>query len=362
MLTYLSAGESHNKGYFAIISGFVPGFYIDIENINEILRLRQIPYGRSSRQKIEQDNIEILSGVIQGRTIGSNITFFIKNNDYQKDLDDIDYYRPGHPDRGASAKYGFKNMRLVAEPTSARNTVIRCAIGALAKQFLETFDIRSYSYTLSIGQTIFDDSNFMKNPQTKLIYRSPVFCPDKAISDRMVKEIDKAKANNDSIGGTYRILIKNVPPGLGDYNRYYTKLDARLSSAVMSVQGCKSVEIGKGFTLSKMYGSIAADRIILKQGKIISENNYSGGIDGGLSNGDDIIIKGMMKPIPMIKQSLQSISTTTKEPIVTKYERSDTCAVPSAALIAEMAVNWEILVAFMEKFDGKSINEIKSNL
>lgn len=372
-LRFITSGESHGKGLIAILEGIPSGLIVATEYINAELTRRQQGYGRGKRMKIEQDKVEIFSGVRWGKTIGSPITLFVENRDYKnwkkgmsinaQDEGAIPFItnpRPGHADLAGVLKYGHNDIRNVLERSSARETAARVAAGAISKRFLLEFGITIDSYVIQIGN--------IKMPDTKNIInikgsdKSPVRCPDANTSQKMVKLIDKALKNGDSVGGIFKVIANNVPLGLGSYIQWDKRLEANLAMAIMSIHAIKGIEIGLGFKVCEKFGSQAMDEIFYnKKTGFYRKTNYMGGIEGGMSNGMPIVISAVMKPIPTLRKPLQSIDLKTLKPTYAVYERSDTCAVPSASVIAEAMTALVLTDAMLEKFGGDSLKETKRN-
>ncbi len=378
MLRFLTAGESHGKGLIGIIEGMPSGLTISKEFINHELKRRQQGYGRGGRMKIESDEVEFLSGIRWGKTLGSPITLFIKNRDWQnweKAMNDDPAFdasippvtkpRPGHADLPGIIKYNHSDIRNVLERSSARETAMRVAIGALAKQFLKEFNIQIGSFVIKIGSAGLDVSTFKLNEKdlikfSKMADSSSVRCPFSDIEKEMIKVIDKAMKTGDSVGGGFLVFATNVPIGLGSYVHWDRKLDGIIAGAMMSIQAIKAVEIGDGVKLGNEFGSKLMDEIFYKK-KFFRKTNHMGGIEGGMSNGMPIIVKATMKPIPTLRKPLKSVDIFTKETVEATYERSDICAVPSASIIGESVLAWCIAQAFLEKFGGDSIAEIRAS-
>lgn len=371
MLRFLDAGESHGKCLIGIIEGFPAGLSLNEEKINLNLKRRQGGYGRGERMKIEQDQVEILSGLVEGKTIGSPLGLMIKNKDWEdwqeKEYPSLTIPRPGHADFAGAIKYGFKDVRKVLERASARQTAMRVVIGSIAQQFLEEFNINTYSYVLRIGQIKARRIMSFNQKLKDEINKSPVYCTDGIASVGMCREIDRAREKGDTLGGVFEVVIDGVPIGLGSYVQWDRRLDARLASALMSIPGVKAVEIGEGIEASKKKGSAVHDEIFAHQE---SENNFSryyrktnraGGIEGGVTNGESVVIRAYIKPIPTLINPLHSIDFVTKKETRAIYQRSDICVVPAASIVGEAVAAWEIAAAFLEKFSGDSLLEIKEN-
>ena len=370
MLRYLTAGESHGKSLVGIIEGFPSNVKIDADAINKNLSRRQVGYGRGGRMKIETDKIEILSGVRGGKTIGSPISFQIENKDYQNwipymnpiEIDNITKRvskpRPGHADLTGIMKYNFDDIRNVLERSSARETATRVAVGSMAQQLLNNFGIQVFSHVVSIGNVELENKDYDLS-QIKNADSSEVRCIDKDTEQKMIEEIKKSKEEGDSLGGVFEIVITGVPHGLGSYVQWDRKLDARLAYALMSIQAIKGVEIGYGFENAMKKGSSVHDEIFYndEQG-YYRTTNKAGGIEGGMSNGENIIIRCAKKAIPTLYKPLKSVDIDTKESFEASIERSDTCAVPAASIVGEMVAITVIAEEFLKKFSGDSLEEI----
>jgi chorismate synthase len=379
-LRLLTAGESHGKGLVGILEGLPAGLKIDPAIIDHQLQRRQRGYGRGGRMKIEKDQVEILSGVRWGLTIGSPITLMIHNRDWKNwqegmSIDPLfkDYIpavtkpRPGHADLSGVLKFGFRDARNVLERSSARETAMRVALGALARQMLSVFGIEVFSFVLSIGPVRVDDS-FLFSPDTDfeslfaLAESSEVRCHDAETTIAMKETIDRASSDGDTVGGVFALVIRGTPVGLGSHIQWDTRLDARFAYALMGIQAIKGVEIGKGFDMASGKGSTVMDEIFYEpQRGYYRKTNLAGGIEGGMTNGMPIVIRAAMKPIPTLKRPLASVDFVTKEPYRAAYERSDVCAVPAASVIAEAMGSIVIADAFLEKFGGDSIEETGRN-
>lgn len=368
MLRYFTAGETHGKCLTAIIEGVPAGVEISIDKINEQLARRQQGYGRGGRMKIEKDSAQILSGVRGGITLGSPIAIKIENKDWQNwenimgtetatDERSVSCPRPGHADLTGGMKYNHKDMRNVLERASARETAARVAVGALVRQILEPFGVEFLSHVKRIGD-VEDNGNINDNGFFERVKNSPVSFGDEESAKRAMEYIDNIKAQGESCGGVVEIIVKGVPAGLGSYVHYDRKLDANLAFGVMSVQAIKGVEIGMGFGVSEMPGSHVHDEIVY-DGEFSRLTNNAGGIEGGMSNGEPIIIRAAMKPIPTLYNPLKTVNIQDKTEHKATVERSDVCAVPACAVVVEAAVAFEIAKAFLEKFSGDCMADIK---
>jgi len=371
MLRFLDAGESHGKCLMGIVEGFPAGLSLNEENINLNLKRRQGGYGRGNRMKIEQDQVEILSGLVEGKTIGSPLGLMIKNKDWEnwqeKEYPPLAIPRPGHADFSGVIKYGFKDVRKVLERASARQTAMRVAIGSVASTLLEEFNVDIYSYVLRIGQVKARRITSFNSKIKIEINKSPVYCIDGIASIGMCREIDRAREKGDTLGGVFEVVITGVPIGLGSYVQWDRRLDARLASAFMSIPGVKAVETGKGIDASEKKGSDVHDEIFAQEEsekdsfRYYRKTNRAGGIEGGVTNGEKVVIRAHLKPIPTLINPLHSIDFATKKETKAIYQRSDICVVPAASVVGETAAAWEIAVAFLEKFGGDSLLEIKEN-
>ncbi len=362
MLRFLTAGESHGKGIFVLLDGFPAGLPVDLEYINHLLKLRQGGYGRGGRQKIEKDEVQILSGVRKGITMGSPILMAIWNKD-EREIKESYVPRPGHSDLAGALKYGIKDTRYISERASARETAGRVAAGALCEILLRKFGIKFISFVVEIGgvQAKYTEDFDFDEMQEK-IENSQLYTPDPEAEKLMIEKIEIARRKKDTLGGVFEVRVRGVPPGLGSHAQWDRKLDGRIAQAVMSIQAIKGVEIGIGFEASRRFGSEVHDEIILDENKKIRRRtNRAGGIEGGMSNGNDIIVRAAMKPISTLYSPLMSVNLREMKQEPALVDRSDICAVPAAAIVGRAAVAIEIASAFLEKFGGDSIEEISEN-
>ncbi len=389
-LRFLTAGESHGPCLTAIIEGMPAGLYLGVEEINVDLRRRQGGYGRGQRMKIERDKVEILSGMAKGLTIGAPIALRIENKDWanwrDREVPPWMVPRPGHADLAGGIKYGLSDLRLVAERASARETAARVAVGAVAKQLLAQFGIAVGSCVTEIGGVVAEISPPPSPPQLwggregraspllggteggeiwEHAEASDVRCPDSIAAEAMRQRIDEAKSAGDSLGGVFVIIVTGVPVGLGSHVHWDRRLDARLAGAVMSIPAIKGVEIGPGFENARRRGTEVHDEIVVKNTdrqdlRITRSSNRAGGIEGGMSNGQPIVVRAAMKPIPTTVTPLRSVDLATGKAATTQYQRSDVCAVPAASVVGEAMVAWVIADALLEKLGGDSIEEMKS--
>lgn len=366
MIRFLTSGESHGQALMAILEGIPAGLELKEEDINIELGRRQVGYGRGQRMQIEKDRVQIISGVRNCYTIASPIGLLIENRDWEnwkdKKIPLVTSPRPGHADLAGTLKYDFADIRNVLERASARETAARVAVGAVCRKLLREFNISIFSRTIQIGK-IKDSSQWdLSTKEWIKIENSPVRCLAKKEEGKMIKLIDQAKQAGDTLGGIVEIAAINVPIGLGSYIQWDTKLDGRLAQALMSVQAIKAVEIGLGTQVAELPGSQVHDEIFLAKGKGFAHGtNHAGGIEGGMSNGEVIILRASMKPIATLMKPLRSIDLKTGKSAKATVERSDVCAVPAAGVIAENVVAFELARALQEKFGGDSLREMKRN-
>lgn len=382
ILRYLTAGESHGPQLTAIVEGLPAGIPVVVSDVNKELSRRQQGYGRGGRMKIETDSVEIQSGVRWGLTLGSPVTLTVKNRDWENwnekmsplpefrdDAIAVTRPRPGHADLTGSLKYNHDDVRNVLERSSARETAVRVAVGALAKQLLGEFAIRIGGYVTTIGGISVSPPHLPYEQLWRIAAESELFCCDRSFEEPLKQAIDAAKTAGDTLGGVIEVQVLGCPPGLGSHVHWDRKLDARLAMALMSIQAIKGVEVGLGFGVADLPGSLVHDEIFhdvaqLEAGAfsaIYRTTNNAGGIEGGMSNGEPIVLRAAMKPIPTLYKPLRSVDMRTHEQFEAAVERSDTCAVPAALVVAEAVVAIEIATAFLDKFGGDSLAEIKRN-
>ena len=374
-LTYRTAGESHGPAIIALIEGMPAGVPVDKAFIDSELRRRQGGYGRGGRQKIEVDTVQIRSGVRRGKTIGSPIVLEVVNNDSR--LDDappVHRPRPGHADLAGSLKWLTTDCREVLERASARETAARVAAGALSRCLLREFQIEVFGYVLSIGEVTanVDWSKSIEELRALRdqgdLFKEWVGCPDPSAAEKMRAAIRTIKTELDTLGGLVEARVFNVPPGLGTCVQYDQRLDSRLAMAVMGIQAFKAVEIGMGKGVASLPGSKVHDEIAFDASKrdaltlgFVRKTNNAGGLEGGMTNGQPVIVRGAKKPISTLMKPLESVDLNTKETSKAAYERSDACAVPAASVIMENVVAFEIARAMVEKFGGDSMLEMRAN-
>jgi len=380
MLRFQTAGESHGQALVAILSGIPAGLRIDFEYVNRELKRRQGGYGRGGRMKIESDAAQFLSGVRHGHTIGSPVTLLISNHDWQNwkaalAVEDspetrakhkaLTRPRPGHADLAGCLKHNFTEARYVLERASARETAARVAAGAVAKLFLREFDIEVASHVVAVGSAALKDEPvpFEKVLALRGTEEIVLGCVDAATEAHMREEVDKALETRDTVGGTFEVIARGVPPGLGSCAQWDERLDGQLAQAVMSIQAVKAVEIGGGIEAAGRPGSQVHDEIGYdrENSRFTRKSNRAGGLEGGISNGEDIVVRGYVKPISTLRRPLESVDFETKETATAAYERSDVCVVPAAGVVGEAMVSLTIVRSFLEKFGGDSMLETKRN-
>jgi chorismate synthase len=374
MLRFLTGGESHGESLMAIIEGMPAGLNVSADYINRDLARRQKGYGRGKRMEIETDRVEILSGIRSGRTMGTPITLRVRNRDWENwkeimspeegasDSKSVTRPRPGHADLSGGIKYRHKDFRNVLERASARETAARVAVGAVARALLERFGIEIAGHVISIGDTPPGETEMTRPAQTRLAEESPVRCIDKKAEKAMIDAIEAAAAQGETLGGIFEIRVFGMPVGLGTYSHWDRRLDGDLARAMMSIPAIKGVEIGLGFETARRPGSQVHDAIEFEHGKgFYRQTNRAGGIEGGVSNGENLVVRAAMKPIPTLMKPLDSVHFLSKRKAEAAVERSDVTAVPAAAVIGE-AMAAQVLAGFMcEKFGGDSIEEMQQN-
>lgn len=378
-MRYLTAGESHGPQLTAIIEGMPSNLKLEKEMIDLELKRRQKGYGRGRRMQIETDAVQVVGGVRHGKTTGAPIALIVENKDWkyweqimgsepiseeeQKSMKRvITKPRPGHADLNGAIKYNHRDLRNVLERSSARETTLRVAAGAVAKSLLNQFGIKVVGHVVEIGGIRAVESFETLEELNNRTEMSPVRTFDKLAEPKMMEAIDFAKKNGDSIGGVVEVIVEGLPIGLGSYVHYDRKLDAKISAAIMSINAFKGVEIGMGFEVAHRLGSEVHDEILWDEVKgYYRKTNNLGGFEGGMTNGMPVVVRGVMKPIPTLYKPLQSVDVETKEPFTASIERSDSCAVPAASVVAEAVVAWELATAFTEKFGNESIESMQSH-
>jgi len=375
MLRYLNAGESHGQYLLAVLEGVPAGLPLTADRINHDLARRQKGYGRGGRMRVEQDQVEFACGVRKGQTLGTPIGLLIRNRDWEnwKEVMAVEpgdvppekvvtRPRPGHADLVGAIKYAHRDIRNVLEKASARETAIRVAIGGVAKALLEPFGIRVLSYTTEIGGVsaapVADPVAAFERAEA-----SDVRSPDQDAGAKMVERIRTAKHRGDTLGGVFEVVVLNAPIGLGSYAQWDRRLSTRLAMALMSIQAMKGVEIGLGFEAARRFGSEVHDDIYYDHGRkaFVRKTNHAGGLEGGITNGEPIVLRVAMKPISTLYSPKKSVDIESKEPFDATVERSDICTVPAAGVVGEAVVAFEMANAMIEKFGGDSLEEMKRN-
>ncbi|HEY7405475.1 MAG TPA: chorismate synthase [Candidatus Angelobacter sp.] len=383
MLRYFTAGESHGEALVAHLSGMPAGLEVDQAFLDRELWRRQQGFGRGGRMKIETDRAHIVSGVRHGKTIGSPIALLLENKDWknwqealpveagdQQKHKRVASPRPGHADLAGALKYNFPEARYVLERASARESAARVAVGAIAKLFLRELDIEVLSHVIAVGKAALSNAEIAWEKLQQLHARDEVLlnCADPEAEQRMKAEVDQALRTGDSVGGVFEVVAHGVPPGLGTFAQWDERLDGMLAMAVMSLQAVKAVEIGTGVESALSFGSAVHDEIGYNKESMrqpftgfTRASNHAGGIEGGISNGQDILVRGYLKPISTLRRPLGSVDFATREPVKAAYERSDVCVVPAAGVAAEAMVALTLARCALEKFGGDSMTETKRN-
>jgi len=377
-LRYLTAGETHGPQLTAIIEGLPSNLELDFEELNFQLQRRQKGHGRGRRMQIETDTAQIVGGVRHGRTTGAPVAVVVENKDWKhwtsvmnvEPVEGSDETkrrvfrpRPGHADLNGGLKYNLRDLRNVLERSSARETAARVAVGAIARQLLGAFGVKVAGHVVSIGGVEAAAPNLPIDELIAVTEESPVRVADKEAEQKMIELIDRTKADGDTIGGVVECIITGLPVGLGSHVQWDRKLDGRIAQAVVSINAFKGVEVGIGFEAARIPGSQVHDEILYSEEKgFYRGSNRAGGFEGGMTTGEPIVVRGVMKPIPTLYKPLASVDIDTKEAFTAQVERSDACAVPAASVVMEHVVAWEVAKAFLEKFGGDSIEEMKTNL
>ncbi len=379
MLRYVTAGESHGQALIAWVSGVPAGVPIDVEFINRELHRRQLGYGRGGRQKIEKDRVEALAGIRHGQTIGAPITLRIENRDWAnwesalpvENSPDADAARrvltaprPGHADLAGGLKFNLHDARYILERASARETAARVAAGAIAKLLLRQFGCEVLSHVIAVGKARVSRPASWPEIQTVCAnLDSPLRCVDAAIETQMKGEVDLVHRAGNTVGGVFEVVAHDVVAGLGSHAQWDEKLDGRLAQAVMSIQAVKAVEIGAGVEAAAAYGSDVQDEIDYDATtrRFTRPTNRAGGLEGGITNGEDVIVRGYLKPISTLRSPLRTADLVTKESISAAYERSDVCVVPAGGVAGEAMVSLVLAQALLEKFGGDSLTETRRN-
>jgi chorismate synthase len=379
MLRFYTAGESHGQALLAFVSGLPASLPIDVDFINNELHRRQLGYGRGGRQKIEKDRAEVFAGVRHGKTIGAPVALRIENRDWANwekilPVEDSPEFagqekklvapRPGHADLAGSQKFNFHDARYVLERASARETAARVAAGAFAKLLLRELGTQIASHTLQVGHVRLDrKATWDEIRAASADLDSPLRCVDASVQEKMKAEVDAALKAGDTVGGIFEVVAHNVPVGLGSHAQWDEKLDGRLAQAVMSIQAVKGAEVGAGVAAAGSYGSEVQDEISYDKAarRFRRSSNRAGGLEGGITNGEDVVVRGYLKPISTLRRALGTADMVTKEPIQAAYERSDWCVVPAAGVAGEAMVALVLADAFLQKFGGDSLAETRRN-
>jgi chorismate synthase len=379
MLRFYTAGESHGQALLAFLSGLPASLPVDLGFVNHELHRRQLGYGRGGRQKIEKDRAEIFAGVRHGQTIGAPIAMRIENRDWanwekvlpveassdpEQDRKKLTAPRPGHADLAGSQKFNFHDARYILERASARETAARVAAGALAKLLMRALGTEIASHVLQVGHVklnraaAWDEITAVNDD-----LESPLRCVDAAVQEKMKAEVDAALKAGDTVGGVFEVVAHNVPVGLGSHAQWDEKLDGKLAQALLSIQAVKGMEIGAGIAAAGSYGSEVQDEISYDKAakKFRRSSNRAGGLEGGITNGQDVVVRGYLKPISTLRKALGTADMVTKEPVQAAYERSDWCVVPAAGVAAEAMVALVLADAFLQKFGGDSLSEMQRN-
>jgi chorismate synthase len=374
-LRFTTAGESHGPGLVAVLEGLPAGLELTPADIDTDLARRQLGHGRGGRMKIESDRAIVRSGIRHGRTLGSPIALLIANRDYatwedrmspwpvEGDVEEVHLPRPGHADLVGLQKFGHTDVRNVLERASARETAARVAVGALARAFLGTLGVTVHSHVLQIGSVRAPAPESLAPSDFAAVDSSPVRCLDPKASDAMVAEIDAARKSNESLGGVFEVCAFGLVPGLGSYATWDGRLDGRLARAIMSIHALKGVAIGDGFDVAGRVGSKAHDEIFWNPERgYVRETNHAGGLEGGMTTGQPLVVRAAMKPLPTLTKPLRSVDTETKEPAEALRERTDSCTVPAAGVVGEAMVALELARAYREKLGGDGMDDVIATL
>ncbi len=365
MLRFLTAGESHGPGLTAIVEGFPAGLPVNEADVTSQLRRRQKSYGSGGRMRTENDGVRFSSGVMNGQTTGAPIAIHIENRDWanwrEKEIAPMTIPRPGHADLTGAIKYGYRDLRLALERASARETAARVAVGALCQRLLAEFDIAVGSYVVQIGPVSAALPDDVPYPDRfARAETNDVRCPDPTAAEQMRDHIRAAMAKKDTVGGVFEIVALGLPPGLGSHVHWDRRLSSRLMAAVGSVQAIKGVEIGPAFENAAKFGTQVHDEIFAEKGLTVRRTNRAGGLEGGITTGEPVVVRAAMKPISTTLTPLRSVDLASGEPATTRYERSDICAVPRAAVVGEAMVAYVLADALTEKLGGDSLREMVS--
>jgi chorismate synthase len=372
---FVTAGESHGPGLIAIVEGLPAGLELRPEAIDRDLARRQLGHGRGGRMKIEKDRAEVTAGVRHGRTLGSPVALRVENRDYrnweermnpwpvESDVEEVHLPRPGHADLAGVMKFGHTDVRNVLERASARETAARVAAGALAKAYLDVLGVSVLSHVTRIGTVTAPERDDLQPEDFEVVDESPVRSLDPSASEAMVEEIDAARKANESLGGEFEVRAYGLVPGIGSHVSWEERLDGRLAGAVMSIQAMKGVGIGDGFALARRVGSQAHDEIFWSEEQgFFRETNRAGGLEGGMTTGDPLVVRAAMKPLPTLTKPLRSVDLATKEPAAALRERTDSCTVPAAGVVGEAMVALVLAAAYREKLGGDHIDDTRAAL
>ncbi|MDX6652638.1 MAG: chorismate synthase [Solirubrobacterales bacterium] len=372
---FTTAGESHGPGLVAIVEGLPAGLELDRERLDRDMARRQLGHGRGGRMKIEKDAVEIRSGVRHGRTLGSPVAVLVANRDYPNweermnpwpvdaEVEEVHLPRPGHADLAGLQKYGYSDVRNVLERASARETAARVAAGTLARAFLDAVGVSIHSHVLSIAGVAAPEAGELTPDDFDAVDDSPVRCLDAATGEAMVEEINRLRKANESLGGTFEVRAFGLVPGLGSHVSWEERLDGRLAHAIVSIQAVKGVSVGEAWEVAAVPGSEAHDEIFWdEQRGYVRETNRAGGVEGGMTNGEPLVVRGALKPISTLTKPLRSVDTETKEPAQALRERTDSTVVPAAGVVAESMVALVLARAYREKFGGDHIDDVLAAL
>jgi chorismate synthase len=373
-LRFLTAGESHGPSLTAIVEGLPSGLPLTVEHVNRELARRQQGYGRGDRQAIERDQVQLNGGVLSGITTGAPVALVVENRDWANwrdaHVDPWSVPRPGHADLSGRIKYDLPDMRFIAERASARETTVRVAVGAVCRQLLQACGIAVGSYVAELGSVAATIPDLPLGELWAAARASDVNCPDAVAAEAMRRQIDAARAAGDSLGGIFVVAATGVPVGLGSHVQWDRRLDGRLAQAIIGIGAIKGLEIGPAFDNARRRGTQVHDPLYLagdgepaRAGAgVTRRTNRAGGIEGGMSNGEPIVVRAAMKPIPTTVTPIESVDLATGQPSATHYQRSDVCALPAACLVAEAMMAWVLAVVLLEKFGGDSMSELGRNL
>ncbi len=372
-IRFTTSGESHGPGLTAIVEGLPAGLPLNLEDLDRDLARRQLGHGRGGRMKIETDRADVISGVRHGRTLGSPVTIRVQNRDYANweermnpwpvdaEVEEVHLPRPGHADLAGIQKFGFTDVRNVLERASARETAARVACGALAKSFLGDFGVQVFSHVVQIGSVRAEAPADLEPADFAAVDESPVRCLDPAATEAMVAEIDTKRKANESLGGVFEVRVYGLVPGIGSYTSWEGRMDGRVGQAIMSIQAMKGVSVGDAFDVAGRVGSEAHDEIFWSEERgFYRETNRAGGLEGGMTTGEQLVVRGAMKPLPTLTKPLRSVDTESKEPAQALRERTDSCTVPAAGVVGEAMVALVLADAYREKFGGDHIDDVRA--